>query len=214
MLHLNEDMGEYRRQFEGVQPSRGQVHIRRQGGRGRIAPVSWLMDWHRLRAIPPPAPLISILIGESVYNLRAALDYLVYELAWLDSGQVQEGTQFPIDKSQTEFKRSCKRFLAGVNPTHCDWIEQFQPYNGCKWTPLLQALSNPDKHKQLTHVRKYVSSTQRAVKPPVQTETGMTVDVEDKMVASITIQGVGVENALRTLHEEVGKVLALFDPEF
>src|SRR5262249_11398095 len=40
-------------------------------------------------------PMTSILIGEVVYNLRAALDYLVYELAILDSGSIQDGTQFP-----------------------------------------------------------------------------------------------------------------------
>jgi hypothetical protein len=35
---------------------------------------------------PDPAvkPSVSILLGETTYNLRAALDYLVYELALLD----------------------------------------------------------------------------------------------------------------------------------
>ena len=42
-------------------------------------------------------PIWGILVGETVYNLRAALDYLVYELAILDSGQIQEYTQFPIE---------------------------------------------------------------------------------------------------------------------
>ena len=37
-----------------------------------------------------------ILVGEVCYNLRAALDYLVYEWAYLDAGGPQKGTQFPI----------------------------------------------------------------------------------------------------------------------
>jgi hypothetical protein len=36
------------------------------------------------------------LVGEICYNLRSALDYLVFELAKHDSGTRQENTQFPI----------------------------------------------------------------------------------------------------------------------
>src|SRR5207244_3188884 len=58
--------------------------------------------------VAPPL-LFSILIGEVCYNLRAALDYLIYELAILDSGSPQEGTQFPIDDAEDLFKRHCER---------------------------------------------------------------------------------------------------------
>src|SRR5262245_10356953 len=56
---------------------------------------------------PKPLPMIAyILIGEAVYNLRAALDYLVFTLARIDSGRFQDGTQFPIeDRPQTFAKR-------------------------------------------------------------------------------------------------------------
>jgi hypothetical protein len=42
----------------------------------------------------PASMRIPILIGEICYNLRSALDYLVYELAKHDSG-AQSDTQFP-----------------------------------------------------------------------------------------------------------------------
>ena len=45
-------------------------------------------------------PTFGIRVGEAIYNLRAALDYLVYELAILDSGNVQQGTQFPIEDTK------------------------------------------------------------------------------------------------------------------
>src|SRR5262245_36630798 len=44
--------------------------------------------------IPDDLPLA---ISDAVHNLRAALDYLVYELALYDSGSIQEGTQFPLE---------------------------------------------------------------------------------------------------------------------
>ncbi len=42
--------------------------------------------------IEPMSPIISILIGETIYNLRSALDYLVYDLAQLDAQKVIKGT--------------------------------------------------------------------------------------------------------------------------
>src|ERR1022692_3409696 len=47
-------------------------------------------------AIPVPID-VPIIIGETVYNLRSALDFLVFVLAWADSGKRQEGTQFLIE---------------------------------------------------------------------------------------------------------------------
>ncbi len=108
---------------------------------------------------------MSILIGEIIYNLRAALDYLVYELAILDSGEAQEGTQFPIESSPQGWHRrkdGTKRkvagniipdygcYLKGLSATHKAIIELFQPCFGCDWTGTLQSLSNPDKHRTLT----------------------------------------------------------------
>jgi len=56
-----------------------------------------LPDQSEFSPKPVPAPeQIGILVGEICYNLRASLDYLVYELAILDSGAVQDNTQFPI----------------------------------------------------------------------------------------------------------------------
>jgi len=46
---------------------------------------------------------IPILIGEIAYNLRSALDYLIFELAKLDSGMPQKGTQFPIEDTPEGF---------------------------------------------------------------------------------------------------------------
>jgi hypothetical protein len=49
--------------------------------------------------VAPPSkishpPIISIVLGEICYNLRSALDYLIYELAAYDAKAPQDGTQF------------------------------------------------------------------------------------------------------------------------
>lgn len=51
-----------------------------------------------------PPMIVGILFGEIAYNLRNALDYLVFELARLDSGSVQDKTQFPIENSRDNFR--------------------------------------------------------------------------------------------------------------
>src|ERR1700731_4138428 len=66
---------------------------------------------------------IAILIGEICYNLRAALDYLVFELAKLDSGAPQEGTQFPIVDAKKDFEAGVGRWLKGISASHVAAIE-------------------------------------------------------------------------------------------
>jgi hypothetical protein len=103
-----------------------------------------------------------ILVGECVYNLRAALDYLVAELALFDSGQVQKGTQFPIEDQEEGWQGKLKTgYLKGLSSGHKAIIERFQPWKGCEWTRVLRGLSNPDKHVTLT----MLSMTKLAINP-------------------------------------------------
>jgi hypothetical protein len=97
----------------------------------------------------PFAYEFSILLSEICFNLRAALDYLVYQLAILDSGSVKEKTQFPIEDCKKDFESRKKGWLKGLNSAHVAEIEALQPYNGCKWTAVLRDISNPDKHRSL-----------------------------------------------------------------
>ena len=113
--------------------------------------------------IPPHiGDQLSVRIGEHIYNLRATLDYLVYEL----SGHKSQ-TQFPIEKDCDGFNsrktgrdaagKKVAHHLGGVSTTHCDLIETVQPYrlkarkahDRANWTGLLQSLSNEDKHRRL-----------------------------------------------------------------
>jgi hypothetical protein len=93
--------------------------------------------------------IFGILLGEIAYNLRAALDYLVFQIARRDSGTDQTGTQFPICDIKGRFDGVADRFLIGINAAHRAAIERLQPYSGCDWTPILRDISNPDKHCRL-----------------------------------------------------------------
>ncbi len=110
----------------------------------------------RWKGSRPISPGISVVLGEVIYNLRAALDYLVYELAFLDSGLEQDGTQFPIESSKGGFASRCDEtrdrgvYLRGLSQAHKDAIKDLQPCYGCHWTKLLADISNPDKHRKLT----------------------------------------------------------------
>jgi len=98
----------------------------------------------------PVPSIIEILIGEIIYNLRAALDYLVYELAHFDSGSIVDHTQFLIEDCPKDFRSKRNYRLKGVSTKHRADIELLQPYNGCQWTKLIRDLSDPDKHRRLT----------------------------------------------------------------
>jgi hypothetical protein len=71
--------------------------------------------------------LIAVLVGEICYNLRSALDYLVYGLARRDSGSIQKGTQFPIVDKKEQFVGNQTKRLAGLNSTHVEAIARLQP---------------------------------------------------------------------------------------
>jgi hypothetical protein len=100
-----------------------------------------------------PDPMFSILVGEICYNLRAALDYLVFELSKHDSGAEQEQTQFLIEDEVGEFLKKVPWRLKGLTPAHVAAIEVLQPFKGCEWTRRLRDLSNPDKHRTLVRVQ-------------------------------------------------------------
>jgi hypothetical protein len=96
---------------------------------------------------------VLILVGEICYNLRGALDYLVFELAKHDSGAPQEKTQFPIVDTPEKFKSDRSVRLRGVNGLHVAMIERLQPYNRCDWARILREISNPDKHREFVAMK-------------------------------------------------------------
>ncbi len=177
---------------------------------------------------------VGILVGEICYNLRSALDYLIFELAKLDSGVAQSGTQFPIMDAKKDFDgRGKAAYLKGVNTSHTALIEGLQPYMGCNWTGRLREFSNEDKHRQFViaggqatiHVWSSLSRDlskisgglngltfdRKAPHPLTRAE----VDVKVHVAGSVTFDdGSPILETLQELKREVRDCIEAFKPEF
>jgi hypothetical protein len=128
-----------------------------------------LEDWE----ISPDLPIAKVLgrtgvwVGETLFNLRGALDYLVYEIACVcNQHRHVRNTQFPICDDPEVFMaqatgkhpRTGKRVtcrLKHVPPAVVARIAELQPCSdpACEWTRLLRELSNPAKHEGIGSFR-------------------------------------------------------------
>jgi hypothetical protein len=170
---------------------------------------------------------MGVLVGEICYNLRSALDYLIFHLAQIDSGATQDGTQFPIVDSPKNFVRWTKSWLKGVNSAHIAAIERLQPYNGCNWSERLRELSNPDKHRELvthlgesrvniwvgweTDLAKIKGASMRTATHP----TRGIVEVKVHVAINVTFSdGSPIIESIQEIIRGVAQTLADFKPEF
>lgn len=69
---------------------------------------------------------VSVRLGEFIYNLRSVLDYLVYSLAWRDSGRPQDGTQFLIEDREEVFLSKRPSRLKGISDEHVAVLSEYQ----------------------------------------------------------------------------------------
>ncbi len=180
--------------------------------------------------IGPPL-IVGILIGEIAYNLRSALDYLVFKLAKLDSGVDQDFTQFPIVDTGDKFRawrKDARR--KGINDAHIAAIKRLQPCEGCDWSAYLRDISNTDKHREFTPIKggwtillsaplteadiAELAVTQRRARRahhPVHGE----VDVKLTLQSTITLNdGAPVADTLEKIQLKVAEALTAFKPEF
>jgi hypothetical protein len=167
--------------------------------------------------------IVSVLIGEVIYNLRAALDYLVFDLAAFDSGRPQIGTQFPIDDRPETFASHRDVFLKGISEEHVTRIEKFQPYNGNYYSAMIRDLSNPDKHRKLTVIGtngiyrvQVVRSSEHHVDPKTGVRTVYKVDMTSDFVGHITFEPDERQaiETLKILVAHVADILNEFKPIF
>ena len=109
------------------------------------------------RGETPEAPVRwSILVGEILYNLRSALDHLVWQLVLENQRTPGRHNQFPITRDQGHWQQERVRALKGVNQRHQAMIGYVQPFTGGISLPfdvsrlkVLDGLSNIEKHRQL-----------------------------------------------------------------
>jgi hypothetical protein len=104
-----------------------------------------------------PIPLqLSLLLGEYLYELRAALDNCLYNIAVIDSGQSPplngELLEWPIYLTPKKWKDNQRRFAA-LSPALRDALEGIQPYQaqapGWNCLRILHDLARTDRHRAL-----------------------------------------------------------------
>jgi len=115
-------------------------------GENPIVPISW-----------------SVRTGEVLYNLRSALDHLVWQLVLANGQRPNRNNQFPIVNDASEWNNSCRRRLNGISDRSKQTIKHLQPFNPtlvlrtdsgvCPFDAqtfrILRELSNIDKHRYL-----------------------------------------------------------------
>jgi hypothetical protein len=93
----------------------------------------------------PPPRRLGLLVGETVQNLRTALDYLVFQMAdWHSGPDPERRTQFPIESTPEGFRARRNTHLKGV----CD--EHVALLNGCSRMALLIGLALSEISPTLT----------------------------------------------------------------
>jgi len=167
----------------------------------------------------PLPPKIRFLIGDVIHNARVALDYLVYELAFLEKKAPQKGTGFPIAKNEDDWASNrTQDKLRHLNPDHVNEIKSFQPFSGASWLTLLAELSNEDKHRCLVVVD-CESNVQVTLN---YSQTFTTVDFNSgvlpvgmKMTKEVKFEnGKSVKDTLELFIHEVRQILDNFNGKF
>lgn len=193
--------------------------------------------------LPPLPAVIGVLVGEVVYNLRSALDYLVFDLALLNTGVEQRGTQFPIEdsiqgwRSHVYPKGGRLSYLNGVSRKHIAAIKRCQPCRGgggkrnLRGLARLREISNADKHRQWTVIAGMIQGSVKSKIGPVNSfgviesgkiyrakaSDGREVDVHvDGHIRPYIVlsDGASVVHALEQLIAGVTQILDAFKPEF
>ncbi len=101
-------------------------------------------------------PRATILASEALHHARAALDYVVYNAAWFDSGTPNPNSQFLlVDHRGDWLKVSRGQRFRGVSGEHLAWMGEVQPWQGVLWSKELKRLSNTDKHRVSVTLRPY-----------------------------------------------------------
>ena len=102
-------------------------------------------------SIEPKAPdELRLMAGDALFNLRAALDYIITQAVLSNRQTPTRSNQFPIAQDAKSFQSLESRQLAGVSDEVRAILEKFQLYHpGNEPLRVLSKLHNPDTHQRL-----------------------------------------------------------------
>jgi hypothetical protein len=128
--------------------------------------------------VPPPAEL-AVATGEWLYNVRSALDYLVWATAAHETGVVpppDEATlQYPIYDSEETWTRNLYR-LRHLGDHHREMLKIMQPFNSnldANYLGWINRLARIDRHRHLNHMTAYLAEVDPVVAVPEGCKTSV-----------------------------------------
>jgi hypothetical protein len=119
-----------------------------------------------------PGEELALEFGEFLYQLRAALDSLVYETAIVVSGEDPppnaQDLEFPIRPTEASFKNAARK-ISPLADHHRIWIQDIQPYRaeyeteGMEFSAqvlnTINDLARKDRHRSLRAIASWASNT-------------------------------------------------------
>jgi len=103
-------------------------------------------------------PILAVIAGDVLHNLRSALDHLVCKLAIRNGSSTCTGVSFPFAKNASLFEEEAARKIKPLSLEAQQFIKGLRPYedgNHLLWT--LHRLNIIDKHRLLVLVGSTVS---------------------------------------------------------
>jgi hypothetical protein len=121
---------------------------------------------YRVRIIQDPDPMLALMLGDFVHNLRCALDHIIvacvpkrdrsnasFPISFADLFATDSSGQFVVNDD--EARENFERCIHGLHPDARAIVMRAQPYHigsqAGRWTlGIISRLDNADKHRALT----------------------------------------------------------------
>jgi hypothetical protein len=134
----------------------------------------------RVYEISPPPPELAVATGEWLYNVRSALDYVIWATAAYvcgsnpppDEGQLQ----YPIYGDQGGWQRDRYR-LKHLAEHHRSMLWTMQPFNSnadANYLRWINQLTRIDRHRHLNHMTAYLAT----IDPVLETPAGSSATLQ------------------------------------
>ena len=162
-----------------------------------------------------------VLVVDIVEDLRAALDYMVFELSALNTPDLNEKVpQFVIADTKKDFDRQSKSRLRYLtNEQQSDFIEKLQPFNGNQMLGILRDIAGQSKHRRLLSVRDntgwdiYMAESKRREEYKdcfmYPMEKGQAIFARPKTFSIILLEKYDAMGTLKAMAEHVGDIVRL-----
>lgn len=128
----------------------------------------------------PPAPELGVATGEWLYNVRSALDYVVWATAAHESGVIpppnEAQLQYPIYDTEEAWNRNLYR-LKHLADHHRSMLKVMQPFNSsldANYLGWINRLARIDRHRHLNHMTAYLAE----VEPVFAVPDGCTITLQ------------------------------------